>query len=301
MTSKINNTAVRRIVMILLVVAAILAMTAPAHAAETINAKDYPYTSLAAAAKAAKTNVLARKTSNKNYDFYFTVGYKATTYNQTTTINTIKNEIYAHTRKVGEGDALNPMIAQLGVSAKATKSGKYYYVKVTVYGKFTLSAAQQKEYINWVNNKAAAIKKSANTEYKKALAIYQWVIANVKYGSTKVSGRNTYQTGYGAVKKNATCYGIAQLVYDLMNASGVECRIVKSNVHAWNIVKIGGKWYAVDATRGISAKGLGTTASSPAVKNFFLKGSTGYKDTAKRVTNVMGGSIVIQAKDYAGK
>ena len=302
MTTRTNKNFTRRIVLIVLVIAAILSMAAPAFAAtETVNAKDYPYTSLAAAANAVKVNVQARKTSNKNYDFYFTVGYKATTYNKTTVTNTVKNQIYAHTGKVAEGDALNPMIAQLGISVSSTKSGNYYYVKITVYGKYNLTAAQQKEYTNWVNTKAAAIKKSAKTEYAKALAVYQLVIKTAKYGYTKVGNLNTYQTGYGAIKKTATCYGISQLVYDLMNAVGVSCRVARTSTHAWNVVNIGGKWYAVDATRGASAVNMGTTASSPAVKNFFLKGSNAYKDNAKRLTNVSGGAIVIQVKDYAGK
>ena len=264
---------------------------------QTINIKDYPYSSLASAAKAVKQNILSRKTTN-THDFYFTVGYKSKTFNKTTALSTIKSTIYNHTKIICEGDGLYSMLNSIGFLVKPTLCNDIYYVTITAYGMYNLTVSQQKEYTKWVNDKAAVIKSVAKTEYEKALTVFQTVIQTVKYGYTKIEGRNTYQTGYGAIKKSATCYGISHLLYDLMNAVGVETRVVRSTSHAWNIVKINKKWYVCDATRGASAVNAGTLPTSPSVKNFFLKGSKNYKDNAKRLTNTSGGSIEIEQNDY---
>ena len=262
-----------------------------------VNPKDYPYKNLLAAAIAAKTNIKTRKTTNA-YDFYFTVGYKSKAYNKTAVTNTVKDTLYEHTKKLCEGDALYPMIGQLGVKSVAILYEDTYYVTITVYGMYNLTKDQQKVYEKWVNDNASKIKKSAKTEYDKALKAYQLVISTVRYGYNKIDGKNTYQTGFGAINKSAICYGISQLVYDLFNAIGVETRVARSTSHAWNVVKIGSKWYIADATRGASIVNAGIDKDKPAVKNFFLKGSSSYKDHAKRLTNTCGGAIEVQVNDY---
>lgn len=56
-----------------------------------------------------------------------------------------------------------------------------------------------------------------------------------------------YDVGNGGV---AVCEGYAKAANVILNELGVKTRIVTSNIqnHAWNIVKIGDKWYNLDVT-----------------------------------------------------
>ncbi len=62
---------------------------------------------------------------------------------------------------------------------------------------------------------------------------------------------NLKYTAYGAlVQKGALCQGFSSAFYRLCLASRVDTRIITSSKmsHAWNIVKLGGRYYYLDAT-----------------------------------------------------
>lgn len=90
------------------------------------------------------------------------------------------------------------------------------------------------------------------SDYKKAKLIHDYIINNTKYQF----GSNCY-TAYGALLEGrAVCQGYAQLTYKMMTEAGLMCYVVtgqanngsKIEDHAWNIVKIGKKWYYLDTT-----------------------------------------------------
>ena len=328
MTNFKFNRIVKKLAVLLIALSSFLSASLTSFAASDVDTGLYPHTSLAAAATEARKNVIARvnTTSSTSNDFYFTVGYTASSYDSKNISTTVSDRIYAHTGKTGEGDALRAALNSLNIVTSKKQVGSTFYIKVTVYGKYNLTAAHEAKYstqiakiatkayrsletsrsgeIKTVNattslsksaksSKIAAINKkySQNQDYYKALYIYQYVVGQIKYGSTVLSGRRVYNTGYAALNHTATCNGISQLVYDLMNAAGVECRVVRSNAHAWNIVKIGGQWYIVDATYGASVKDSAAT-------KYFLKGTSSYKEWASRMTDIAGGSITASTSDF---
>ena len=84
---------------------------------------------------------------------------------------------------------------------------------------------------------------------KKVKKIHNWIIKRTSYNS-KASNTQRYNA-YGAlVNKKAVCMGYAMAFKMIANDNGIECQIVmnKKGTHAWNVVKIGNKWYNVDAT-----------------------------------------------------
>ena len=97
------------------------------------------------------------------------------------------------------------------------------------------------------------------TDYEKELAIYRWLTWNVAYDWShqdhfQQPPRDSY-TPYGAlVKGEAVCLGFATAFQLLMDMLEVECITVvgaafqSSENHAWNMVKLDGEWYCVDAT-----------------------------------------------------
>ena len=83
-------------------------------------------------------------------------------------------------------------------------------------------------------------------DWQIALALHDYLIVNAEYDENllKLSGYNLLVDG------SAVCSGYTAAYQDLMQRAGIECRYVisESMDHAWNQVKIDGKWYHVDLT-----------------------------------------------------
>ena len=86
----------------------------------------------------------------------------------------------------------------------------------------------------------------------RQLAIHYWLIDNLEYDHT-----GKYIDAYSALTVGKTVCGGYATLYSLMLAeAGIESKVVTGkNIHnpdplghAWNLVKIDGKWYHADAT-----------------------------------------------------
>jgi len=97
------------------------------------------------------------------------------------------------------------------------------------------------------------------SDYEKEWAIYSWMIRNVNYDwrqndPSMTAPKDSFRP-YGAiVLENAVCLGYATAFQLFMDLVGVECITVtgaafaSSGDHAWNMVRLNGQWYCVDAT-----------------------------------------------------
>lgn len=107
-----------------------------------------------------------------------------------------------------------------------------------------------------VNSIVARVVKDGMTDYEKELALHDYI---VNYGRYDIENyekntipRDSY-TAYGFLaNKKAVCAGYAELMYRLLNKAGIEAHVVVGNArdesHAWNLVKIDGKYYHLDPT-----------------------------------------------------
>ena len=99
------------------------------------------------------------------------------------------------------------------------------------------------------------------TEKQKHEAIYNYLVKKVKYDnaaynnfkSGKVTSITEAHTAYGAlVNYLAVCQGISAAYKALADQAGLESMVItgtyKGVNHAWNKVKINGKWSNIDAT-----------------------------------------------------
>ena len=89
-------------------------------------------------------------------------------------------------------------------------------------------------------------------DYEKVQTVYTYVIDNTAYQES-----NDDQSIAGTFwKKEAVCAGYAGAVQYLLERLGVSCIYVDGSAagstegHAWNIVKLNGEYYYVDATNG---------------------------------------------------
>ena len=97
------------------------------------------------------------------------------------------------------------------------------------------------------------------SDLEKERAVYRWLCANVEYDWTHQdpqteTPRESFEP-YGAlVNRTAVCLGFASGFQLLMDMAGIECITVVGAAfqsrenHAWNEVKLDGRWYCVDAT-----------------------------------------------------
>lgn len=92
--------------------------------------------------------------------------------------------------------------------------------------------------------------------YDKEKAIHDYIVNNTRYDIENVE-KNTLpveaHTPYGVfVTKVAVCDGYASAMKKMFDAVGIENLIVVGDSqgvpHAWNLVKLYGKWHHVDAT-----------------------------------------------------
>ncbi|MDO4200106.1 MAG: transglutaminase domain-containing protein [Clostridia bacterium] len=93
---------------------------------------------------------------------------------------------------------------------------------------------------------------SGYTEYEKEMFIHNYVVENCAYASRQTKDPKVF-TSYGCLVENqAVCEGYSKAVQLLMCAAGIECRTIQGSrgneTHMWNLARINGEWYHVDAT-----------------------------------------------------
>lgn len=96
------------------------------------------------------------------------------------------------------------------------------------------------------------------TDYAKEYALYTWLTGNVNYDKThyekKGAPRTSYQPYGPLIQGKGVCLGYAETFRLLMDMAGIECITVTGAAfgnrenHAWNMVRLDGRWYCVDAT-----------------------------------------------------
>lgn len=131
-----------------------------------------------------------------------------------------------------------------------TVKGDYSYG--SVYGPYldTAHLAQVRSVVQ--SFKLNYIRKGMS-DYDKVLTAFNYLRSNCRY-AYRGWQYNYANTAWGAlVYGEAQCSGYARAMKALCDASGVDCRYIHANAkasnpsHQWNQVKVGGKWYILDA------------------------------------------------------
>lgn len=154
-------------------------------------------------------------------------------------------------------------------------------------------------------------KTEGKNKYQKIQAVHDYLVDNIVYDES-LSKENIYNM-YGAlVNKESVCEGYAKAFKYLMDKIGVECIVVigsatdaegKTQNHAWNYVKFGKEWYAIDVTWDDPIIIGGGKASKKHKYKYFLKGiDTMNKDHTVSNTFVDNGKVyehpILSATDY---
>lgn len=151
-----------------------------------------------------------------------------------------EEELTYPTLPEGELARHRALIPKRSVSLYAAAADDYEWA--VYYG---ITDAQRKELDAAVNAIAAQVD-SSWSDVNKALFVNDYFTLHYQYDLT-YSKYSAYDL---LVTKTAVCQGYANAYYLVMKKLGIDARIVGSDEinHAWNLIKIGGKWYHVDVT-----------------------------------------------------
>lgn len=95
------------------------------------------------------------------------------------------------------------------------------------------------------------LKSSSLSELQKTRRIYNFLCSSVTYDYTTLNDTNYAMkyTAYAAlVNGKSVCNGYAEAFDILAKKAGLSTTVVESYNHSWNIVRIGSKYYNIDAT-----------------------------------------------------
>ena len=166
-------------------------------------------------------------------------------------------EACKHTGKATEGDILRSTWPGVHESDEIF-DGKIHYITEKNWIPYYASNAEQEQWLTEeIHRIFRTLKIDTMTDYEKICAIYKYICDNVSYATEIMEpGWNDSHTdelvnAYWALKTGyAICDGYGDLVYRMMMEAGIDTRIIFSTVgaHEWNIVKLDGMYYCVDAT-----------------------------------------------------
>lgn len=119
---------------------------------------------------------------------------------------------------------------------------------LTIEVKYETTLAQERIVDNKIYEILKKILKENTTEFQKVKAIHDYVINLASY-DTSYQRSSAYDI---LIHKTAVCEGYALVAYRLLLDAGLENRVIiglgNNELHAWNIVKVDGKWYNLDLT-----------------------------------------------------
>lgn len=141
--------------------------------------------------------------------------------------------------------------------------------------KYRESAAQLKKVNKKVKSALKELNLSGKSRVEKARLIHNYIAEHMVYD--KSMSRFSAYDGLVRAEHSTVCQGYALLYYKMCTEVGIPCRFVSGHgytngravPHAWNIVKIGSKWYHVDTTWDDTDGALRNY-----VYDYFLTGST---------------------------
>lgn len=137
------------------------------------------------------------------------------------------------------------------------------------------SASQLKKVNKKVKKVLASLNLAGKSRVEKLRLIHDYIAEHVSYDNTL--SKFTAYDGLVSSAHTTVCQGYALLYYKMCTDVGIPCRFVGGYgttggyriSHAWNLVKVGSKWYYVDVTWDDTDR-----ASKPYVYEYFLVGST---------------------------
>ena len=160
---------------------------------------------------------------------------------------------YAHTGVPDEGDYIFYQLGGWGRRTSISGNTGTSTFSITYY----TDAEQEQEMNTAVTAAMSTLSLDGKSDYEKIKIIHDYIIAHVTYDYEHLgTDYDLMYTPYAAlINGTSVCQGYAVLTYRLMLLAGIDCRVITGDAdngsigkHAWNIVKLNGKYYYLDTT-----------------------------------------------------
>lgn len=196
--------------------------------------------------------------------------------------NQAYDEAVKHTGVPTEGDYINANILSTVGKIKGKYANKKYTYTLVYNLHYAASAAQEKKMDTAVKNLLTKLNLKKDSKFVKFHKLYNYMCDNIKYDDAGLARNDDgCHSAYAAlVKKKAVCQGYASLLYRLCLECGIPARYISGyssgENHGWNIVKLGGAYYNVDATWDA------TLWQNGQYFQYFLRSDATFKDHTRR-------------------
>ncbi|OZB90516.1 transglutaminase domain-containing protein [Paenibacillus sp. XY044] len=165
--------------------------------------------------------------------------------------STLKSQLKSALEQALESDPyINYTIESYGYSY----SGSSKSATVSVQLRYRETAVQTAYVDQRVKAVLSSLIRPGMNDHEKIKAIHDWVVLHLKYDMTLQK-----YTAYDGLSSGSTvCQGYSLLTYKMLKEAGIPNKIVEgtaaprdtgvSQLHAWNLVLLDGKWYHLDTT-----------------------------------------------------
>ena len=158
----------------------------------------------------------------------------------------------------------------------------YVYSIIPYYSMSKSEIESSREIFNRGVEKALSTVDSSMNDLQKALTIHDYMCDNAIYpADVKNNDDDLFHSAYGFFYDgNVVCAGYTLAYSYLMHELGIECEYVSSSAmqHAWNKIKIDGKWYNVDLTYDDYSLFEGYNTYGSMYHCFFMKSDSYFSD-----------------------
>ena len=214
------------------------------------------------------------RTSLKNHDVKIYIGCNARSGEHMEDVSPLIGELVycalVRTGEIKEGDYIRYQYGgyKLSYGHEELLEGGGYHYSVCIEPSYYSDLAQEQE----LDAKIKEIQKELGfgsvrwlfkSDTEKVTAIEDYICEHVQYDMVHRNKKDVHlkSTAFSAaVYERATCQGYAELFYRLCMEEGIDCRIITGDArdpedpdgdyvyHAWNLVRLNGKYYNVDTT-----------------------------------------------------
>ena len=185
-------------------------------------------------------------------------------------LEAIESQIYAAMEPYSgapfyRGDSLRADFLGARIIREITESTDGSGVSTVIYAilpEYCSNVSQEMELRDAIYSVVEELNLSGVSDYEKVRKIYEYICSNVSYDHAN-AGNSTYYLKYSAyaamLHRTAVNEGYASLFYQMCTRAGISCRMITGSSMgrriAWNIVKVGSRYYNVDAAWGSSGQG----------------------------------------------
>ncbi|MBQ1352326.1 MAG: S-layer homology domain-containing protein [Oscillospiraceae bacterium] len=197
----------------------------------------------------------------------FSVTYQGKIEDVYTTFQTLLDEVYAvPSARSDAQDYLKYSCEKLSVKISYNAEKCVFHFTISYF-----TDAQQEAYVaQRVKEIIRELNVANKSDLEKVIAVHSYICSHFQYDNTL----RRYSAYDGLYSSRMVCQGYALLFYRMMRELNVPVRIISGKGggedHAWNIVRLNGKWYNVDETWDTSA------TESTVSMAYFLKNASDF-------------------------